>query len=72
MILSGMIGGMALAILILIGFCFIFLLPAIALIDLVRSDFKVQQNKIIWALIILFFPFIGSILYFMLSREQKA
>lgn len=67
-----MIGGITLVLLFIVGFCFVFLLPAIALIDLVRSDFKVQQNKLIWALIILFFPLLGSILYFVLAKEQKA
>jgi hypothetical protein len=51
------------------------LLPAIlwiwAIIDLLKSNFENDTNKIIWALIIIFIPFIGAILYLALGRTQK-
>lgn len=47
------------------------ILPIITLIDLVRSDFKDNNNKIVWVIAIVFLPVIGSILYLVLSRNQK-
>jgi hypothetical protein len=56
-----------------IGFALLlaFLLPFIVLIDIVRSDFKGQNDKLIWVLIVLLMNFIGSILYLMIGRKQK-
>jgi hypothetical protein len=51
---------------------FIFIIPLIALIDALRSDFRGQNDKIMWVIIIIFFPFIGSVLYFFIGRRQKA
>ena len=39
------------------------LLPLIALIDILRSDFK-GTDKLVWILVVLFFNVIGSILYY--------
>jgi len=47
------------------------LLPLIALISLLTSNFENSNDKIVWVLVILFFPIIGSILYFALARKQK-
>ncbi len=47
------------------------ILPIITLIDLVRSDFKDNNNKIVWVIAIVFLPVIGSILYLLLTRNQK-
>jgi len=46
------------------------LLPLLALIDIVKSDFE-GNNKLMWALIVVFFNFIGAILYFAIGRNQK-
>lgn len=46
------------------------ILPIIALVDIVRNEFT-GSNKIIWVLIVLFFNFIGSILYFKIGRKQR-
>jgi len=45
-------------------------LPILALIDILRSDF-VGNNKIMWVLIVLFMNIIGSILYFLIGKNQK-
>ena len=45
-------------------------LPILALIDILRSDFM-GNNKIMWVLIILFMNIIGSILYFLIGKNQK-
>ena len=46
------------------------LLPLLALIDIVKSDFE-GNNKLMWALIVVFINFIGAILYFAIGRNQK-
>ena len=48
----------------------VFLIPLIALIDILKSKFE-GNNKIIWVLVSLFFPFFGSILYFSIGRKQR-
>jgi len=51
------------------------LLPSIfwiiALIDILKSDFRDTNGKIIWALVVIFLPVIGSILYFLIGKSQK-
>jgi uncharacterized membrane protein len=42
----------------------------IALIDILRSDFT-GNDKLIWLLVIIFIPFIGPIVYFIVGRKQK-
>jgi len=42
-----------------------------ALIDAIRSEFAKDINKLIWILVIICVPFVGGILYFVLSRKQK-
>jgi len=45
-------------------------LPIIALIDILRNDFK-ENNKLIWILVILFTSLIGVLLYFIYGTKQK-
>jgi hypothetical protein len=47
-----------------------FLLPLIAIIDIVRNEFT-GNNKIVWVLVVLLFPIIGAILYFLIGGSQK-
>lgn len=49
---------------------FVFLLPLIALVDILKSKFE-ANNKIIWVIVVIFFPAIGTILYFLIGRNQK-
>jgi hypothetical protein len=51
-------------------FLLILLLPILALIDIVRSDFE-GNNKLMWALIVVFMNIVGTILYFVIGRAQK-
>lgn len=46
------------------------IIPLAALVDILKSDFK-ENDKILWLFIVLFFSFIGSILYFMIGKKQK-
>ena len=41
-----------------------------AIIDLVKRDFSDSATKIIWALVIIFIPFVGSILYLAVGRSK--
>ncbi len=43
----------------------------LALVDLVRGEFKDPIEKLIWVLIIFFVPIIGSILYCIIVRSKK-
>lgn len=42
----------------------------IALIDCLKSEFKGNQ-KLIWILVIILVPFLGSILYLIMGRSDK-
>lgn len=42
-----------------------------ALIDVVRSDFRGNNDKIIWLLLVILLPFLGTILYFVIGQSQK-
>ncbi|KYG82766.1 PLDc N-terminal domain-containing protein [Roseivirga echinicomitans] len=66
--LIGMPGGMGMMI---VFFVLIpFTLWVIALVDCLKGDFS-GDNKIIWVLVIIFLPVLGSILYFLVGRNQK-
>ncbi len=69
MVLAGIFGGMGFLMILVIALL-IFLLPLIALIDIIRNDFD-GDNKLLWVLIVIFLPFIGSILYFLIGKGQK-
>ncbi len=46
------------------------ILPIIALIDILKNNF-LDNNKIVWVLVVLFFPLIGAILYYIIGTKQK-
>ena len=71
MLTLGMPGGLELVfIFFLVG------LPAViilgALIDILKSEFDPQQNKLIWVLVTILVPVLGAILYFTIGRSQRA
>ncbi|MDF2156520.1 PLD nuclease N-terminal domain-containing protein [Algoriphagus sp. CAU 1675] len=43
-----------------------------ALVDLVRSEFRHAHEKLMWLLIILFAPVIGTFLYLSMGRRSKS
>lgn len=47
------------------------ILPLVALIDIVKSNFKDSTTKLIWVLIVLFAPLLGTLIYFAVGRQQK-
>ncbi|GAB1308254.1 hypothetical protein KH5_09370 [Urechidicola sp. KH5] len=62
----GMIGPFQVLLILLV-----LVLPIIALVDIVRSKFKGDNDKILWAVVVILAPFIGTILYFLIGRKQK-
>lgn len=68
MILLGFVGPQEIIIL-LLGLL-LFVLPVIALVDIIRNEFT-GNNKLIWVLIVIFFNILGSILYFIMGKNQK-
>ena len=57
-------------IIILLSVAVLLVIPIIALIDILKSNFE-GNNKLIWVLIILFLWIIGAILYYFIGRNQK-
>lgn len=47
------------------------LLPILAVISLLRSEYRDSTTKLIWLIIILFVPLAGSVLYFIIGRKQR-
>lgn len=71
MILLGIIGPQELVLLLIIPFLLlIFLLPLLALIDILKSNFE-QNDKLVWILVTLLLPIIGPILYFVIGAKKK-
>lgn len=46
------------------------LLPILGLIHLLNSDYR-GRGKILWLLVILFLPFLGSVLYFIMGKRYR-
>lgn len=49
---------------------FVILLPLLALISVLMNEFP-GNEKLIWALAIIFLPFLGSVLYFLVGRGKR-
>lgn len=60
-------GGLLLTLLLIL---LLFLLPLFALISALMSEFP-GNEKIIWVLLIIFLPFLGSVLYFLIGTGQR-
>lgn len=48
------------------------LIPLICIIDIMRSDFRYPNARLIWCAVVVFFPLVGSLLYYWIGTEQKA
>ena len=69
MTLLGIIGPTEL-ILVLVILVFALLLPLLALVDILKSKFE-DNNKLIWVLVVILLPLLGTILYFIIGRNQR-
>ncbi|RPD47572.1 hypothetical protein DRJ53_11445 [Paracnuella aquatica] len=49
----------------------VLLLPLVALADIVRRRFQDSINKVVWVLIVILVPALGTLLYFVLGTRQK-
>ena len=69
MTLLGFIGPQEIILILIIGL-FAFILPIIALVDILSNKFE-GNNKLIWVLVVIFVNLLGAILYFAIGRQQK-
>jgi hypothetical protein len=46
-------------------------LALLAILDVVRSDFRRDSDRVLWAIIVLLVPVIGPVLYYLVGRKQK-
>jgi hypothetical protein len=60
-------GGLLITLLVIV---FILLLPLLALISVLTNEFQ-GNEKVMWVLIIIFLPFLGSVLYFLIGRDKR-
>ncbi len=58
-------------ILLLIIIAVLIILPVIAIIDITKSEFKGGNDKLIWILVVLFFNPLGTLIYFLIGKDQK-
>ncbi|MFP4847169.1 PLDc N-terminal domain-containing protein [Winogradskyella sp. PE311] len=54
----------------LIFILFALLLPVLALVSILKNKFR-DNDKLIWILVVLFLPILGSILYFIIGRSKR-
>jgi hypothetical protein len=60
-------GGLIITLMVIL---FIFLFPLLALISVLMNDFQ-GHEKIMWVVIIIILPFLGSLLYFLIGRDKR-
>ena len=60
-------GGLIITLLVIL---FIFLIPLLALISVLMNEFR-GNEKIMWVVIIIFLPFLGSLIYFLIGRDKR-
>lgn len=46
------------------------LLPILALISILKNNF-LNNEKLVWVLVVLFVPLVGAILYFIIGRPKR-
>ncbi|MRX62891.1 PLD nuclease N-terminal domain-containing protein [Maribacter luteus] len=58
-------------ILILIIIAVLAIAPVVAIIDIIKGRFKGSNDKLIWILVVLFLNPLGTLLYFLMGKDQK-
>lgn len=46
-------------------------LPLVAIVEILKSDFKDGSAKLLWFIVVFFVPLLGWILYFTMGRKQR-
>ncbi|THH39924.1 PLD nuclease N-terminal domain-containing protein [Neolewinella litorea] len=54
-----------------IGSILLLILVVLAVIDLIKKPYPMEK-KLIWGAIILFLPYLGAILYFLIGRNRSS
>ncbi|MEE4285255.1 MAG: PLD nuclease N-terminal domain-containing protein [Mariniphaga sp.] len=67
--IAGFIGPQELIIVLLVS-SVMFVLPIIALVDILKNEFE-GNYQLIWVIVILLSWFIGAVLYYFIGRNQK-
>jgi hypothetical protein len=42
-----------------------------AIVDILNNRFREDSNRILWLLLVIFVPFLGTILYYAIGRQQR-
>lgn len=58
-------------IIILVAFSLSLILPILAISDIIKRNFRNPIDKLIWILVVLFMPIVGSMIYFWVGKGQK-
>ena len=69
MTLLGFISAGEIKIFLILGLL-VFIFPLIALVNILKINFE-GDSKLIWVIVVVFLPIMGSILYFLIGRNQK-
>ncbi|MFT6873672.1 MAG: cytochrome bd-type quinol oxidase subunit 2 [Roseivirga sp.] len=48
-----------------------FIIVVVALVDIIRNEFNQSHNKLVWIIVVILLPVIGSVLYYFIGRKQK-
>ena len=43
----------------------------LAIVEIIRSEFKDKTERIIWLLLVILLPFLGTVLYLMIGRKSR-
>lgn len=62
--------GLGIIEIIMVAFILGFIPFIFAIIDILKNEFT-GSNKLIWIIVVLLAPLIGSVLYFFIGRKQK-
>lgn len=67
-LLIGMPGGGEIFVILFVVFCLI--LPFVAIIDIASNKSMDGSNKLLWVVIVVFAPLIGSVIYFLIGKKK--
>ena len=48
-----------------------FIIVVVALVDIIRNEFNQSHGKLVWIIVVILLPVIGSVLYYFIGRKQK-